>query len=84
MRNKAVDLNSAGRLVIGVGIALIALGGAFMLFSRIPILKNLGHLPGDIHIQGENFSCFFPIVSMLIISLLLSLGLNLIIRLFNR
>jgi hypothetical protein len=79
-----VDLNSAGRLVIGVGIALIALGGIFMLFSRIPVLKNLGHLPGDIHIQSENFSCFFPIVSMLIISLLLSLGLNLIIRLFNR
>jgi len=79
-----MDLNSLGRLVLYIGIALVILGGVLMLFSRVPGLKNLGRLPGDIRVEGENFSCFFPIVSMIIISILLSLALNIILRLLNR
>lgn len=79
-----MDLNTAGRIVIGLGIALVVLGGLLILFSRVPILKNIGHLPGDIRYQSGNFSCFFPIVSMIIISVLLSLALNIVVRLFNR
>jgi hypothetical protein len=79
-----MDLNTLGRLVLYLGIALVALGGLLMLFSRVPFLKNLGHLPGDIRLEGEHYSCFFPLVSMLIISILLSLGLNLLLRLLNR
>jgi hypothetical protein len=79
-----MDLNSLGRLVLLIGIALVVLGGMLIVFSRVPVLKHLGHLPGDIHLEGENYSCAFPLVSMLIISLLLSLALNLVIRLFNR
>jgi hypothetical protein len=79
-----MDLNTLGRLVLYLGIALVALGGLLMLFSRVPFLRNLGHLPGDIRLEGEHYSCFFPLVSMLIISILLSLGLNLLLRLLNR
>jgi hypothetical protein len=79
-----MDLNTAGRTVIYLGIALVILGGTLMLFSRVPFLKNLGHMPGDVRVQGNNFSCFFPIVSMIIISILLSLALNIILRLLNR
>ena len=57
-----MDLNTTGRLVIVLGIALLVLGGLLVLFSRVPVLKHLGHLPGDIRIQGDQFSCFFPIV----------------------
>ncbi len=79
-----MDLNAVGRAVVFLGIALVVLGGLLVTFSRIPVLKHLGHLPGDIRIQGENYSCFFPIVSMILISLLLSLALNIILRLINR
>lgn len=79
-----MDLNTLGRLVILIGIALLILGGLLVLFSRVPVLKHLGHLPGDIRIEGKQFSCFFPITSMILISLLLSLALNLVLRLLDR
>jgi hypothetical protein len=79
-----MDVNTVGRMVILVGIAIVALGGTLMLFSRIPFLKDLGSLPGDFRIQGDHFSCFAPIMSMIILSILLSLALNIIVRLINR
>lgn len=79
-----MDLNTLGRSIAIIGLGLLALGGLLMLFSRIPLLRELGRLPGDIRIEGENFSCFFPVVSMIIISILLSLALNIVLRLINR
>lgn len=79
-----MELDQLGRLLLVVGAGIVVLGGLFLLFSRVPILNQLGKLPGDIHIQGENFSCFAPITSMILISILLSLALNLIARLMNR
>jgi hypothetical protein len=79
-----MDLSTFGRLVIYLGIVLVVLGGLLILFSRVPVLKHLGHLPGDIRIEGKNFSCFFPLASMILISILLSLALNIIVRLLNR
>ena len=79
-----MDLHTLGRFVFVLGIGLAALGAVLMLLARMPILKHLGHLPGDMRIEGEHFSCFFPIMSMSIISLLLSLALNVALRLINR
>lgn len=79
-----MDLNTVGRTVVLLGVALVILGGLLVVFSRIPVLKHLGHLPGDIHLQGENYACVFPIVSLIIISILLSLALNIVLRIFNR
>ncbi|NLX09723.1 MAG: DUF2905 domain-containing protein [Chloroflexi bacterium] len=79
-----MDLNSLGRLVLLIGIGLLVLGGVLMLFSRLPFLKDLGSLPGDVRIEGKGYSCFFPIVSMIVLSLLLTLVLNIVIRLINR
>jgi hypothetical protein len=79
-----MDLNALGRLVIYLGIALVVLGGVLILFSRVPVLKHLGHLPGDIRVEGKNFSCFFPLASMILISILLSLALSIALRLLNR
>jgi hypothetical protein len=44
----------------------------------------LGRLPGDIRIEREGFSCYFPIATMLVLSLLLTLLLNVIVRFLNR
>jgi hypothetical protein len=44
----------------------------------------LGHLPGDIHFQRGNVSCFFPLTTMVILSVLLSLVLNIVIRFLRK
>ena len=63
-----------GRLLITLGMALIVLGGVVMLLSR------LGHLPGDIFIKGEHGSFYFPVISCIVVSIILSVILNLFHR----
>ena len=73
--------NLARFLVIG-GVILILVGGGVWLASRFGI--PLGRLPGDIHIEGKNGSFYFPIVTSIVVSLLLTIVLNVIIRFFNK
>ncbi len=64
------------KLLIGTGILLILIGVlAWALQGR---LGWIGRLPGDIAIERENFRFYFPITTMLLLSLLLSALLRLI------
>jgi hypothetical protein len=67
-------------LVIGGGIALVGL--LLMLGGRL--FPWLGRLPGDIRYQGQNVSCFFPVITSILLSIILTLLLNLVVRLLNR
>jgi hypothetical protein len=73
--------NLARWLVIG-GIILILIGGGVYLASKSGI--PLGRLPGDIHIERGGGSFYFPIVTSCLLSILLTIALNIIIRFFNR
>jgi len=75
------DLSILGKwlLVLGGGIALLGL--LLLLLGKVPWL---GQLPGDIRIERERFSCYIPIVTMILLSLVLTLLLNLVIRWLNR
>ena len=75
------DLSSLGKLVTLAGAALLVLGGLIWLAGRIPAL---GHLPGDIRLQRGNVSCFFPLTTMIIVSVLLTVILNVILRLLRK
>ena len=57
------------RLLIVLGIALLAAGLAWPWLARL----GLGRLPGDIAIQRPNFSFYFPVVTCLVISVVLTL-----------
>ena len=57
------------RWLIIAGVVLIALGLAWPLITKL----GLGRLPGDIRIEREGFSFYFPITTGLIISIALSL-----------
>ena len=57
------------QLLITLGILLLLLGIAWPWLSQLP----LGRLPGDIHIERENFSFHFPLMTGLLISIVLSL-----------
>ena len=56
------------RLLIGIGIALVLAGIAWPLLSRI----GLGRLPGDITIQRGSTSFYFPLVTCIVVSIVLS------------
>ena len=57
------------RWLIVAGIVLVALGLAWPLIAKL----GLGHLPGDIRIEREGFSFYFPITTAIIVSVVLSL-----------
>ena len=73
--------NIARFLVIG-GIVLILIGGGVYLAAKFGIL--LGRLPGDIRIERENGSFYFPITSSILVSVILTIVLNLISRFLSK
>ena len=66
------------RAFIAIGIALVILGLLLTLGERLPI--RLGRLPGDIVIRGKNTTFYFPLVTSLLVSALLSFVMWLIGR----
>ncbi len=67
-----------GKYLIFVGFLLIVLGVVLTYGPKLPF--PLGRLPGDILIRRDHFTFSFPIVTCLILSLLLTLLLNLFFR----
>lgn len=64
---------STANWLIGAGVLLIVLG----LLYRFGLLNWFGNLPGDFKYEGKNTRFYFPFVSMLLISIVLSLLLSL-------
>jgi hypothetical protein len=69
-----------GKYIIFIGIILVIAG--LLLHFGGDRLKWLGHLPGDIRIEKENFRFYFPVTTLIIVSVLLSLIVNLIKKLW--
>ncbi len=63
-----------------LGVTLTAVGLCLLAAQKIPGLSRLGRLPGDIRVERENFSFYFPWVTCLLLSGLATLAL----RLFGR
>lgn len=70
-----MDQNT-GRYVIFIGIALVVIG--ILIYFLHDKLHWIGRLPGDIRIEKENFRFYFPIVTMILISIVLTILINLI------
>lgn len=70
-----------GRILIIVGIIIVVLGLLLAFGGRIPFL---GKLPGDILIKKDGISFYFPIVTLLLLSIVLTLIINFIMRLIGR
>jgi hypothetical protein len=70
-----------GRLLVFLGIVLVAVGGVLWLSGavggKVPLL---GRLPGDIHIERGNWSFYFPLTTSILLSLVLTLVLALLSR----
>ena len=68
-----------GRLMIAVGLGLAALGLLTLAASKLGF-PRLGKLPGDVVYRGKNTTVYFPIVTCIALSVLLTLALALLGR----
>jgi len=70
-------MGELGKLFLLFGVIFIIVGLLFIFGSKIPFL---GKLPGDIFIKKEGFTFYFPIATSIIISVILTILINLFFR----
>jgi hypothetical protein len=73
-------MGDLGRMLVGFGLLIAAVGGTLWLFSLVPG----GRLPGDILIRRRGFTFYFPVVTGLVVSIVLSLVAAVLARFFRR
>jgi hypothetical protein len=69
-------MGQLGRVLLGVGLVLVVLGGLMLVGERL----GLGRLPGDLVFKRKNVSIYVPIATSILLSLVLTLALNLWLR----
>jgi hypothetical protein len=69
----------AGKYIIVIGIIIVLVGIIFYFWGDK--LHWIGRLPGDIRIERENFRFYFPITTMILFSVLLTIIMQIIRRL---
>jgi len=72
--------SETGKWIIGIGVIIIVAGIIIYFFHDK--LNWIGRLPGDIRIEKENFRFYFPITTMILFSLLATLVIWIIRRIF--
>lgn len=72
--NSLADL---GKILVVLGLLMVFIGVFLLLVGRI---SGLGRLPGDIFVQKGNFTFYFPVVTMLIVSVVLTVLISLFFR----
>lgn len=70
-------IESIGKSLILFGIILIVTGSVLVLFGKVPWF---GRLPGDIIIKNEGFTFYFPLATMILLSIALTILFNIIGR----
>jgi hypothetical protein len=71
-----MELSQLGRVLVGVGIAIAVLGGLVAVAGAL----GLGRLPGDVTFRRNNVRIYAPLATCLLISLILTVVLNLFLR----
>ncbi len=71
-----MSLEGIGKLLIGVAVVLLVIGGVFLLLSRF----GLDRLPGDLVFRRGNFTVYAPIGLMILVSVVLTIVLNVFLR----
>lgn len=73
-------MQELGRLLLIIGVIVTVIGLVLLFADRIPFI---GRLPGDIVIKRKNFVFYFPLMTSIIISVVLTVVLSLISRFFK-
>jgi hypothetical protein len=75
-------METIARYLMFAGIALFLIGVGVYLASKFGI--PLGRLPGDIRMEGENGSFYFPVTSSILVSVILTILMNIVSRFLNK
>ena len=75
-----MEIHGFGRILITLGLALLAVGVILVLAPKIPLLDRL---PGDFLFRKGGVTIFVPLVTMLLLSIALTALVNLIARFFR-
>ena len=75
-------MGELGRLLLIIGRAVAFWGLGIVVATRY--LPWLGNLPGDFRIEGDKYNIYFPLATMILISILGTILLNVILRIFRR
>ncbi len=70
-------MHEIGRFLVLLGVVAVAIGIVLMLLPAVPWL---GRLPGDILIRRERFTFYFPLATSIVVSIVLTILLNLFLR----
>jgi hypothetical protein len=82
MVNGQIVMESIARYLMIGGVVLFLIGGGVYLAAKFGL--PLGRLPGDIRIEGENGSFYFPITTSILVSVVLTIVLNVISRFLQK
>jgi hypothetical protein len=74
-------MEGLGKILLIAGGVIVILGLILVFSQHIPFL---GKLPGDIFVKRDGFSFYFPIVSLLILSILVTIIVNVILHFLNK
>ena len=76
------SFSEMGRWLVVVGVAITVVGGIVWLLGKLT--GSEGNLPGTIRIEGPGYTCIFPVLASIVLSLILTFVLNLIARWMNK
>lgn len=74
-------MEGLGKLLLILGVVVAVIGLLLIFGQNIPFF---GKLPGDIVIKRDNFTFYFPVITFLILSIILTVILNIIFRFWSR
>lgn len=70
-------LGDAGKLLLIAGAVIVVIGGVLILLTRLGVAQ----LPGSVSVSNGSFSFFFPVAFCIVVSVVLTVVINLILRL---
>ncbi|MCS7227402.1 MAG: DUF2905 domain-containing protein [Endomicrobia bacterium] len=70
-------MTEIGKFLVILGIVIILIGLFLLLLNKLPYI---GKLPGDIYIKKDNFVFYFPLATSILISIIITIILNLLFR----
>ncbi len=75
-----MDATTLGRGLVYLGLGLVVIGGVVVVLGRV---VDLGNLPGDLVYQGDDVRVYVPIATMILLSVVLTVLINVVLRLFQ-
>ena len=77
-------MDSLGRLLVFLGLAVATVGAVLWAAARLPFLASLGSLPGDFVLRRGPLTVFVPLTTMILVSIVLTVVINLLLRFLRR